>query len=352
MIPSNSFCRAGPNPTVGSPAGSWCSGGSQFLCDIGTFNPTQKATSSIACLICPEHMTTEEAGAHNITQCICDEAKERFAVATEYGGGCGCLPGRRFSSATSSCQECETSTTSLPNSLYCEPCAPSYYLRDLSKAPLDDRAWEPCLPNAVCNITLPGDVSSGGNITTLNLAPGWWRLSVWTTDVRKCTGDARYSACLGGTLPANASCANHQRGPLCRVCRSGHYLQQGLCHPCPDLSSRIATRGIPILLGVTIVGASVFVLLQFRERLPRALLPLSTALRGVVHSIAALGLQPKLKVVVSFYQVVSVLDSTYSTEMPTLFQNFMDVFSVVEFKWEDILARDGCVASGERAAKR
>ena len=48
----------------------------------------------------------------------------------------------------------------------------------------------------------------------------------------------------------------------------------------------------------------------------------------------------------SFYQVVTVLSSTYSTEMPQMFKDFMGAFNVVGFKWEDILAPDGCVATG------
>ena len=68
--------------------------------------------------------------------------------------------------------------------------------------------------------------------------------------------------------------------------------------------------------------------------------------RGRSRRAKALGLQPKLKVLVAFYQVVTVIDSTYSTKMPPLFMDFVKGFRFVGFKWEDILAPDGCMASG------
>ena len=126
-------------------------------------------------------------------------------------------------------------------------------------------------------------------LRTLHLAPGWWRLSEWTTDVRRC--DA--GACLGGALPGDASCATNQTGPMCRVCRGRHYYLAGKCNRCPDLATRVASHGVPLVVAVAAVGALLLLLLRYPERLPRRLVPLSGALRGAWHQMSALGLQPK-----------------------------------------------------------
>ena len=82
------------------------------------------------------------------------------------------------------------------------------------------------------------------------------------------------------------------------------------------------------------------------DRLPRKFARLAAVASEIQYRVKMLNLQPKVKVAVSFYQVVTVLDSTYSVEMPQVFKDFMHTFNVVGFKWQDIVAPDGCVATG------
>ena len=47
----------------------------------------------------------------------------------------------------------------------------------------------------------------------------------------------------------------------------------------------------------------------------------------------ALNMQPKIKVVVAFYQIIVTLDQTYSVTVPQSFTRWMDVFRFVGIDW-------------------
>ena len=118
-------------------------------------------------------------------------------------------------------------------------------------------------------------VITGGDISTLFLKPGHWRLSSLTTDLRACErGEA--GACRGGVAPGDASCDEGHSGPLCRVCVQAHYFDNGSCSRCPDLGVRFAARAVPLFFGLLIMYGFFVFLLHFPERLHRHVRPLST----------------------------------------------------------------------------
>jgi hypothetical protein len=137
------------------------------------------------------------------------------------------------------------------------------------------------------------------------------------------------------------ACLSHR----CKKCTGGLYYENGHCHSCPEIGLRVAiwVPGVAVLC--TLVWL-LYLLWRMPHRAPQRLLPVSHALRSLARGLKPLNLRPKFKVAMAFYQVVSVLDSTYSVRMPPSYTRWMNVFDVIGFKWEDLLIPDGCLTSG------
>ena len=72
----------------------------------------------------------------------------------------------------------------------------NYFLLRLKSSVVDEpEACQPCISGATCLAKLPG-FSHGGDLATIVLKPGWWRLSNRTTDLRSCDGGEE-GGCLG-----------------------------------------------------------------------------------------------------------------------------------------------------------
>ena len=156
-------------------------------------------------------------------------------------GTCGCQPGTQ-GIAGGGCSPCNPGLYSpLVGNEGCLPCDDAHttsaagadmasacvcedgYYRDTGSVNAPCRA---CPEEAACAFRSRGNAAQqprNGNTTqqlnnatlsTLVLAPGNWRLSRLTNDIRSCGGQA----CLGGPEPGDGSCANGTKGPLCRVC--------------------------------------------------------------------------------------------------------------------------------------
>ena len=117
-------------------------------------------------------------------------------------------------------------------------------------------------------------------------------------------------------------CTAGHTGPLCEVCvADSDYFSsaEGRCVACPSTA-----RSAGIFVGFVIVIA---VLAAAYAGLRR--LPFSRRLRRRAARIeSAVGLQPKFKIVVGFYQVSSILGLVYGVRLDEHFTRWLDVLKL------------------------
>ena len=175
---------------------------------------------------------------------------------------------------------------------------------------------------------------------------GHWRLAATSPNVLSCAGEANSSQCKGGSHVG--SCSNGASGPLCQVCdNTSHFYDANEygnpeydCKECPS-GGGVAT-GWAVLL-VVLVALAVLIGLLLRQP-PAVCRPLSIRLNALLRYLASLGLQSKCKMALSFYQVVTVIDSTYGVVLPDVYRRWMSVFAFVgKLDWASITLPEQCL---------
>lgn len=254
-------------------------------------------------------------------------------------GTCSCEAGST-PSEDGGCSLCPAGTyKSTVGRLPCTPC-PTNQLTDVKGAsspaacvckvdyfllPSADPPCQSCTSSMVCavpNVTL----------RTLPLAPGYWRLSDQSLESIRCDppGAAADSACLGGLVGSDLTCAAGHKGPLCRVCeQSEHYFHQET-RRCEACSRSSASWGIGVTVAVLALSAAALVA-AIRWA------PLTLVKEAAGHLVAV------LKLVVGFYQVVQVVPTVYGVALPDEFAGVQRVIDLFSFDWLSIPT--ACVGS-------
>ena len=298
-VPSTMRVEVGcPEPTVPIPGGGGCGcgpgtepngEGGCINCTAGSYAPSIGSLfTQGSCIPCPGAHVTSEPGADSLTGCRC---------AASYFNDTSASDGAR-------CVACTDS----------ESCGhPS---------------------NAVPGVTLAG----------LNLSTGRWRLGNLTKDIRPCAGP-----CVGGIGPGY--CASGYKGPLCSVCaNTWHYFKGGRCHVCRQHG--VAANVLP-LCGL-LVGLCVAALLarcvRRRQILPRHGTGSTVSVwpeerwQRTVDLASRLGVLPKLKLLLGYYQVVVAIPLCYDAHLPPEYLDAMRVFEFIHFDW--VRQRCGSVCCG------
>jgi hypothetical protein len=120
----------------------------------------------------------------------------------------------------------------------------------------------------------------------------------------------------GSITKTGIYCKVNHTGPLCEVCvQSDHYFNDGdgECRECPSLSL-ITIKVIGITLGVAVALSLVTFIIVRR---------FSTVLLGTLSSLS---LQAKVKILVSFYQIISSLEDVYGVKLDSRLINWIKVF--------------------------
>jgi len=373
--PAGSLCAAGSTVPSHCPMGSYCPRGvpAAILCPAGTFSNAEDltsvegcqtcttghvcplgsvtpipcpigkyaelsgATSIEACSACPLHMTTLHLGATGLTQCIC--ASGRVPLA---GGVCGCPAGFRYERGTAdTCEPCPSGLSSAPGSSSCDLCAAGRYLAFGQTASAANCIL--CPPGAFCE--------TNTTVETLKILHGYWRLTTLTSKISACAKTASAGdppACKGGTAGA-ATCAANHTGPLCEVCLQDHqYFNDGACRNCPPADNGIIVA-VAVLLSLLLpVGIFIFVYQQHSPKLWWISVPLRVGMHRAQILMSKFGLVPKVKLLLSFAQVVASLDSTYNVGLPESWfewTNFLRFLGEVD--WTGWMIPTACIVGND-----
>lgn len=327
-------------------------------CPAGSFNPHSGSTSSAACELCPPGTSSLERGANSSATCkSC--ARGTYAIASGQAECQQCPAGTSSSIGAKSCEPCAAGAYaafagmgacvpcphplySTPGSVTCAACKPDFYLVTDGRAELLTRPTEHCKPCPVHANCSAFDTS----LASLGVPRDYWRASTATAELHRCRDSTK---CVGSTaasggraLAGHAAagdmyCEAGHAGPRCESCiASGEYFSRssGGCATCPD-SSRFA-----ILAGVVAGAALLLVGLKAAvERLPRSLADRLSNTRDLI------GVQPKLKVLISFYQVCATLTDVYGVRLDDEFTGWLDFVDVIGLDLLDLIYPGSCLGS-------
>ena len=164
---------------------------------------------------------------------------------------------------------------------------------------------KPCPANTTC--------VQGTSLQTIQIDKGFWRDSNNTQQLYKCPFQ---ELCLGGK--SNNYCEDGYEGPLCMQCsNTRQYFNSfdGICSNCRIKNLFVAAA---IILAIVFLAAIFFRL--FKEKIPR-----------IRTTVSNLNLLVKLKIFVSFYQILSSLKSVYTVQVDGSLigaVDFMNFFSL------------------------
>eukprot|EP00966_Prymnesium_polylepis_P212272 4917133-Prymnesium_polylepis.1 len=171
-----------------------------------------------------------------------------------------------------------------------------------------------CLHGADCAFS-----DFGPSLAELRVLEGFWRLSPSSPRLYRCQTGENTSACQGGIAGASI-CREGHAGPLCQVClASSQYFEAGtgVCEVCPEAGDTVA-----IAIGVTLVlltcgGLLYFLHEQHAENFDFVGVPLRSCVHHTRMGLRESGVMAKVKLALTFVQVIAALDSTYAIGGPT-----------------------------------
>ena len=235
-----------------------------------------------------------------------------------------------------------------------------YYLRDPSVDP-DDIFRSPteycksCPTNAVCPVNT--------SLESLGIPAGFWRASPFTAVLTECGGfggsaNAGKTRCAGSEPVAGASrrrrmveagsdayCASGFKGPECQLCSAeNHYLVDG--DECKECTPRGAAAGriAGLVLGLCVACGLVAWAYNMPWRKERLIGPVLRFADRSVKYYVGVGMTAKLKILFGFYQICTVLSSTYSARLPDKYTGWTDTLAnVISIDWSGFFMPEQCL---------
>ena len=274
-------------------------------------------TSKSACLDCPKG-TYSHAGDSECKECTPGSVQDQTGKSE-----CKVCPSGTFPDPYKvTCVDCPYLLANEQNSTECPFCAENFYLKVTNvtqKALIADSAKYclPCPSNAYC----------AKNTTIEKIAgdPGYWRHSIQTEIFYKCNHIA--GVCLGGTL-----CAKGHKGIKCEVCEEkNQYFEpsEGKCIMCESLWSKISIR-VGLFVGVLVV-------LAIMRYIAKQYSIIENLLDKFLCALTVIGIQAKIKIGISFYQVVATFPSVYGVRMHSAFTSWFRFLDLFNFGFVDII---------------
>ena len=306
-----------------------CNGGFES-CEPGTYNEIEGQSKEDACISCGIGTFSAVTGANSST--TCDKCSPgSFGNGTDQTKCQRCLPGSyQPESGQSSCFDCPEETfsdkdgsfkcipcpyrlSSFSASNTCFVCASGFYLNDTLAKQVDIFDY----PRRYC-IGCPQGVECAMNTTlqTLKLPVKHWRDSIDTSILYLCDNEV----CLGSQESENRRlnlgnpnapyCEDGHEGPLCEVCtRNKQFFnaRKGRCDDCPSLWLYTIIALVLVIVVVVYFCCSRVTIYQQRVDQFQAI-------------FSNIGGQAKIKIIISFYQVVNALGTVYGVKVDDSFK--------------------------------
>ncbi|KAL1524680.1 hypothetical protein AB1Y20_019566 [Prymnesium parvum] len=264
----------------------------------------------------------------------------RFEVLTAEGT-CACQIGYERDAAQ--CIPCPPFTSSVGLESRCVVCAAGRYLP--TGLTVSSDSCKACPDFATCPLN--------STLETLHTQAGYWRLSPLTSRIYKCNlhdselPNDNDTACVGG---APGACARGHAGPLCKIClEDNYYFKDSSCVECPDAGTGFGVLAFILATIFSIPG----LLYCLHEQTNPKYVRVSAPLRKLVHEAKSymkdVGLVPKLKLFLTFVQVLATLEVTYSIGLPPTWFRWTSVFRFLgDINWSSWAVPSSCFISDER----
>jgi len=302
-------------------------------CKKGTFSTIAGANSSSYCELCPAGSYGSSIGQ---TSCqLCEKGK--YQPLPGQTSCIQCEPGYYADNlGFVKCIPCPYRLGSISGSTTCSFCDENFYLRDTKagKSAIFQEPFAYCL-----DCPFNGQCPFNTTISTIGVPPNFWRGSLKTSKLYQCESEevcvgspsstADESRRLSQTMDSDVGhlyCKTGYTGVLCEVCADDNYYfnsEDERCIKCPSNAQVIWQVIIVSILFFLVVSAVCFVLNRFNT---------------VSQVVSNLSLQAKLKVFISFYQLISVLQENqeetqgiYGVKLDDKFKGWFDFLQYFSF---------------------
>ncbi|CAN0093617.1 unnamed protein product [Ectocarpus sp. 4 AP-2014] len=176
----------------------------------------------------------------------------------------------------------------------------------------------------------------GVTLETLTIAGGYWRATSDSTNILDCY---HADACLGGKTGSDSYCAPGYGGPYCSVCEPDY--SPSFSYTCTQCSSSRRQGLLAAIVIVAIVAAFATVAI-FKSLLSAELQDSNMrCFHGRVRQAVPV---QALKIIVVVWQILTQFAAAANTSYPGVYQDFLDIVSVINFDLGSVLAA-GCVWS-------
>lgn len=161
----------------------------------------------------------------------------------------------------------------------------------------------------------------GGN--ELDLDKGYWRVDEHSDDVLKCP---QKIACRGG-LDVKDQCRSGHEGKYCSVCQDGYvHSAEGSCSECRSGSFLAVAITVPLVIALIFIS---FVLVNiYSDRIKTFLNAQILALADKAQEYNVSSFRTKIKIMITFIQILSQMPSVFGALFPDGFLSFMGIFGL------------------------
>ena len=318
-------------------------------CTTASVEPTPCTPGGIASIAGMSACELCSTGHYATSSTTCEECKAGTYAARE---------------GLSQCFPCPHPLGSASGSTTCAICKNGYYLQNSSASaeeiflsPTD--YCKPCPLKAECD-------APNTTLESIGVPRGHWRASNLSVEIHgcvasdHCSGSSRverstrqsgYSAPSGGA--AGQGCDAGHTGPLCAWCVSeSHYFDRAKrgCAICPSASERLGIFAGAI---VAAIGAALLLRLALTRikacgRCNDLVRCVDVLMRRFDVLVSRVGIQPKFKIVASFFQIAATIDPVYGVRLHEDYTRWTDfIHETFQFDFLGLTYPDACLGSME-----